>query len=495
MSSEADINVATAEEPQPEGRVEEHESMSFANIVLTVNNHRVRLPIHVFGDSDTFYSIVKKATDQCQDAESEVRLDLDEAEEEDLWRFIQFMNPRRLTGEVVLGVAEHVSVLRFSTKWGFKNVRASTIRDFPAVDVVDKIVLAREHRIEEWLVPSLDAYARLGRSITMADVERLGSIYIFKIISIRDGMKRSAAVPCGESHIVWPESLCRMTYDFTELLKTLFAEEIKPLDIQHPPMASSNLDEYYLAEIYFLVEGCLFQSYRQLFEVSPVFREMFSLPIREGEQPDGCLKSQPLRLDGIKRADFKPFVELINPTPSADVNFTISEWTSILKLSTMWDFTGIRQLTIKHMFKVQLTTPQRIDLARQYHIKEWFLPALNWYARQANPVTEQDVAVLGWDYILRILQARDNMGRIALANQFQLINLPCIPPRRCPPGHQHHLTLIPGIQARTNYDFTQAIRMAFREELEMFFPQRSSDLVSVNTITGIQLVQLRTTWS
>jgi len=77
MSSEADIHVATVEEPQPEGRVEEHASMSFANIVLTVsrgnlmllrvptyseqvNNHRVRLPIHVFGDSDTFYSTVKK---------------------------------------------------------------------------------------------------------------------------------------------------------------------------------------------------------------------------------------------------------------------------------------------------------------------------------------------------------------------------------------------------------------------------------------------------
>jgi hypothetical protein len=61
-----------------------------------VNNHRVRLPIQVFGDSDAFYSIVKKATDQSQDAEStsEVCLDLDKSEDEDLWRFIQFMNPR-----------------------------------------------------------------------------------------------------------------------------------------------------------------------------------------------------------------------------------------------------------------------------------------------------------------------------------------------------------------------------------------------------------------
>jgi hypothetical protein len=104
MSSEAD---------DPQDHVEEHESMSFANIVFTVsrrngigfsvtrrfdseqvNNHRVRLPIQVFGDSDAFYSIVKKATDQCQDVESEVCLDLDKSEDEDFWRFVQFMNPR-----------------------------------------------------------------------------------------------------------------------------------------------------------------------------------------------------------------------------------------------------------------------------------------------------------------------------------------------------------------------------------------------------------------
>jgi hypothetical protein len=158
-----------------------------------------------------------------------------------------------LTGEVVLGVAEHISVLRFSTKWGFKKVRASTIRDFPAMDVVDKIVLAREHRIEEWLMPSLDAYARLGRSITMADVERLGPEYIRKIISVRDGMRRPAAIPCGDTQICWTENLCRIMCDFTEPLRNLFAEEIKPLDIQHPPMTPSDLEEYYLSEIYFLV--------------------------------------------------------------------------------------------------------------------------------------------------------------------------------------------------------------------------------------------------
>jgi hypothetical protein len=154
------------------------------------------------------------------------------------------------------------------------------------------------------------------------------------------------------------------------------------------------------------------------------------------------------------------------------MNFTVSEWTSILKLSTMWDFAGLRQLTIKQMSKTQLTTPQRIELARQYHIKEWFLPSLNWYARQAHPVTEQDVAILGWDYILRILQARDNMGRVGLPNHgphvYQAVGLPCIPPRRCP--HQHTISLIPGIEARAGCDFTPAIKLVFREELETLFP-------------------------
>jgi hypothetical protein len=157
------------------------------------------------------------------------------------------------------------------------------------------------------------------------------------------------------------------------------------------------------------------------------------------------------------------------------MNFTISEWTSILNLSTMWDFAGIRQLAIKQMNMTQLTTLQRIDLARQYHIKEWFLPALNWYARQAHPVTEQDVAILGWDYILRILQARDNMGRLAQPNVYQVVNLPCIPSQRCP--RPHAISLVPGIIARGGYDFTPVIKEVFREELEALSRKSHSDPV------------------
>jgi hypothetical protein len=40
---------------------------------------------------------------------------------------------------------------------------------------------------------------------------------------------------------------------------------------------------------------------------------MFSLPVGENRVHDGSTKSQPLRLEGIARSDFAPFVDLMNP--------------------------------------------------------------------------------------------------------------------------------------------------------------------------------------
>jgi hypothetical protein len=59
------------------------------------------------------------------------------------------------------------------------------------------------------------------------------------------------------------------------------------------------------------VENCLFKSYRQYFEASPIFRDMFSLPSPADGLSDGCSPEQPIQLEGIKKVEFAPFLNVM----------------------------------------------------------------------------------------------------------------------------------------------------------------------------------------
>jgi hypothetical protein len=79
---------------------------------------------------------------------------------------------------------------------------------------------------------------------------------------------------------------------------------------------------------------------------------------------------------------------------------------SILKLSTMWEFAAIRKYVINQMSECPMDLAEKIAIARDYHITEWLLPSLNDYARLGRPISEEDVNVIGLDYLLKIVAAR-----------------------------------------------------------------------------------------
>jgi hypothetical protein len=132
-----------------------------------------------------------------------------------------------------------------------------------------------------------------------------------------------------------------------------------------------------------------------------------------------------------------------------ELDFSLAEWISILKLSTMWEFTPLRQYALTQIPEFEISSARRINLARDYHIQEWLLPALVGYAQQADAITADDVDLLGWEFVLKLLQAREQMGNLQV-------------------GHAYGYVVFynPGIEARVAHDFTKAIEVVFREEIE-----------------------------
>jgi hypothetical protein len=131
--------------------------------------------------------------------------------------------------------------------WKFDGVRATAIRDFPDVDVVDEIALARDYCVYEWLVTSLNKYARLGRSITLQDVQRLGLNYILKITQVRETFRQKAGFPSSY------EAYQRRTYHFAPLLAQSFLGEIERSSIELYSVTPSAAEDFDFVDIFFLV--------------------------------------------------------------------------------------------------------------------------------------------------------------------------------------------------------------------------------------------------
>ena len=94
---------------------------------------------------------------------------------------------------------------------------------------------------------------------------------------------------------------------------------------------SNRSDKYYLEDVVFKVSYChqlsvtkyspclevddqLFKVHRHLFvRLSPVFRDMFELPVPEGAEADGLSDNQPLVLEGVEKQDFVRLLQCIYP--------------------------------------------------------------------------------------------------------------------------------------------------------------------------------------
>ena len=62
------------------------------------------------------------------------------------------------------------------------------------------------------------------------------------------------------------------------------------------------------------VEDTLFRVHRRYFEQeSEVFRAMFQLPVGNGVVADGSSDEQPLRLEGVKKEDFRQLLRIMFP--------------------------------------------------------------------------------------------------------------------------------------------------------------------------------------
>ena len=142
--------------------------------------------------------------------------------------------------------------------WQFDKIREYAIEKMSKIEIalVKKICLARDYHVTEWLLPSLNAYARLQDPIRVDDVSSLGLGFVFRIVEVREstlvGDPPQAAVAfrsclhCLRSSYDSRSANIndRQQHDFTAALRKAFQAEIKLMEDSHcQPVDTSKVTE------------------------------------------------------------------------------------------------------------------------------------------------------------------------------------------------------------------------------------------------------------
>ncbi|KAI6146765.1 hypothetical protein BKA82DRAFT_145948 [Pisolithus tinctorius] len=186
----------------------------------------------------------------------------------------------------------------------------------------------------------------------------------------------------------------------------------------------SKHSEFYTHTITFLVEDSLFRIPREPLEAeSTVFRDMFLLPQGESETVEGQSDTCPVILQGISKKEFESLLRALmykKHGTNRGLDLDCDQWISVLKLSTMWEFVGLRNAVIQHLdIPSELVDPiDKVVLALQYNIREWLLPAFLALAQRPALISIEEGRRIGFENALKLASVREKLRLEMVVEEF-----------------------------------------------------------------------------
>ncbi|KAI6004925.1 hypothetical protein EDD15DRAFT_2359836 [Pisolithus albus] len=176
---------------------------------------------------------------------------------------------------------------------------------------------------------------------------------------------------------------------------------------------TSRHSDFYISTVTFLVEDSLYRVPREPFQnESEVFCDMFSLPQGSSVVVEGTSDESPIRIDRTSKEDFEQLLKALlhrKHGSQPDLPHGIEQWTSVLKLSTTWNFGRLRQAAIDALIECGIGAVDRVILSQRYHIPNWLLPALNELAKRPEPITLEEAKRMGIDTALKLASVRERV--------------------------------------------------------------------------------------
>ncbi|KAF9486243.1 hypothetical protein BDN70DRAFT_822592 [Pholiota conissans] len=168
--------------------------------------------------------------------------------------------------------------------------------------------------------------------------------------------------------------------------------------------------EFYFrgALVVFQVEDHLFRVPTYIFAAeSSHFVTLFNLPMQDSHE--GAAPFTVALPTDVRWEDFRSLLKALYPI-SVETTLVLSEteWISVLKLSTQWYFTHLRQIAIAQLESQPSFTPlNKIVLGRECFISSWFLSGLTSIAKRQEPITDDDIFYIGSSTTIQLFRLRE----------------------------------------------------------------------------------------
>ena len=95
-----------------------------------------------------------------------------------------------------------------------------------------------------------------------------------------------------------------------------------------------------------------------------------------------------------------------------NLEFSVEEWRSVLKLVSLYEMTEVQVFVIKKMTPLLTEFPSlQINLAKTYNIRTWLVAGLSRLAWRAEPLSVDDVKLVGLTNSVTICALRERKRR------------------------------------------------------------------------------------
>ncbi|KDQ18964.1 hypothetical protein BOTBODRAFT_184771 [Botryobasidium botryosum FD-172 SS1] len=182
-------------------------------------------------------------------------------------------------------------------------------------------------------------------------------------------------------------------------------EYSRPVRLRH--------ETYYLRDgnLVICVDNILFNVHRYFFvQHSPLFAELLSLSYKEGYVNMGDSEEAPLHLTEVSMEEFLDLLSIFYPPSLFHApTRTVESWRRLLSLSKRLQFADIFDAAVAALDCSDMDSIQRLQLARQYNIREWRFRGFLDLSLRRRPLTVAEGKTLGGADTVRACLARESV--------------------------------------------------------------------------------------
>jgi len=169
------------------------------------------------------------------------------------------------------------------------------------------------------------------------------------------------------------------------------------------------------------VENRLFRVHGHfLAENSPIFKAMFSLPVKDGRNADGMSDASPIHLSGVTVLEFETLLQFSYRGMHPDFSLPRTSWTALLSIAHRYEITSVCERATREIFKMpskeRKSDPRLVQhlfsVVEKYDVSRARLfPWLVALVKRRKPLKPDEVALFSPLTMSRIARAREDCAR------------------------------------------------------------------------------------